>query len=388
MITRKKLLTSLAFLAMSAIPYAAFGASSAPTATATSGLSETKAILAQLQDQTEKNANAYASAAAVEPPAYIKNGTPAPSTVIISDSSTPNSAEPATINISAPSTDSARENSTVRTIVVSVSPTTGAPRTFKRVTTTATNSSVDESADNDGEGFSQIIPVVKETAQPNHPLVATPAAKEEIVQELVPEFIKPYAELVPSTTVSAWTSEYNKNPLQSFELTLNQKAYAFTIPAKNLGYNVSSSSSYNRTNGVIANTFTTKVVSEAIVNDRPLRIIIELKQPIGEIDQLKNLHNASTIDVNKLARIFAYNESVDGVKAAPHYSYYNTTSNFIPLKSGYVSAPNGDNRPFSMAMIALNDTTLATVTVSSNKSDDYNLVKGTAYNIAHSVVAK
>ena len=171
-------------------------------------------------------------------------------------------------------------------------------------------------------------------------------------------------------------------------MTLNNSTYTFKLPAKTTGYNVSTSNSYSTGNGATASTFTTNVVNESIVNGQALRTTIQLKQPADAAIVLKTLQQKHFASDNELQTLFAYNEMYDGVKTDANYEYIDSKNIFIGLKSGFVSAPNGDQRPYAITIGALSDNTVVTVTVASNNESDYDLVKGTAYAVLASATAK
>ncbi|MBK7920952.1 MAG: hypothetical protein IPJ92_01715 [Veillonella sp.] len=250
---------------------------------------------------------------------------------------------------------------------------------------------VDEDAEtiaDDSIGFSESMPVTKEAS--NKVAATTTSANKPAITSLSQSTIMrvPDATAIRGSEVAKWQSRYDENSQNAFDVTLNNSTYTFKLPAKTTGYNVSTSNSYSTGNGATASTFTTNVVNESIVNGQALRTTIQLKQPADAAIVLKTLQQKHFASDNELQTLFAYNEMYDGVKTDANYEYIDSKNIFIGLKSGFVSAPNGDQRPYAITIGALSDNTVVTVTVASNNESDYDLVKGTAYAVLASATAK
>lgn len=183
----------------------------------------------------------------------------------------------------------------------------------------------------------------------------------------------------------AYTTRYQTNALNAFEVLLNGRSYSYDLPAYTSGYQVKTASTYNRSGNGIANVFTTNVITEASVNNSSLRITVNMTQPTAvAAAKLRNMQQTGQVTAPEIATLFAYNESYDGVKQAAHYDVFNNNGRFIVVKSGAVTVPNGNQHPYATAMFAISEDTVAAVTVSGNSGEAADLVKGTAYAIAAS----
>lgn len=374
---KKNVLTTLAVIAMTTVPFAAFAADN----TTSASFKDLQTLLKQSQQQMEASANALDQAASVEAPSYIKNGTGNPNRMTTMDSS----------------------SYTTSSIILNngKNTTTTTRNTANNYTSVLDNTDVgnvnlssivvDEDAEtiaDDSIGFSESMPVTKEVS--NKVAATTTSANKPAITSLSQSTIMrvPDATAIRGSEVAKWQSRYDENSQNAFDVTLNNSTYTFKLPAKTTGYNVSTSNSYSTGNGATASTFTTNVVNESIVNGQALRTTIQLKQPADAAIVLKTLQQKHFASDNELQTLFAYNEMYDGVKTDANYEYIDSKNIFIGLKSGFVSAPNGDQRPYAITIGALSDNTVVTVTVASNNESDYDLVKGTAYAVLASATAK
>ncbi|MDV5062695.1 hypothetical protein RVY78_01730 [Veillonella sp. YH-vei2232] len=374
---KKNVLTTLAVIAMTTVPFAAFAADN----TTSASFKDLQTLLKQSQQQMEASANALDQAASVEAPSYIKNGTGNPNRMTTMDSS----------------------SYTTSSIILNngKNTTTTTRNTANNYTSVLDNTDVgnvnlssivvDEDAEtiaDDSIGFSESMPVTKEAS--NKVAATTTSANKPAITSLSQSTIMrvPDATAIRGSEVAKWQSRYDENSQNAFDVTLNNSTYTFKLPAKTTGYNVSTSNSYSTGNGATASTFTTNVVNESIVNGQALRTTIQLKQPADAAIVLKTLQQKHFASDNELQTLFAYNEMYDGVKTDANYEYIDSKNIFIGLKSGFVSAPNGDQRPYAITIGALSDNTVVTVTVASNNESDYDLVKGTAYAVLASATAK
>lgn len=374
---KKNVLTTLAVIAMTTVPFAAFAADN----TTSASFKDLQTLLKQSQQQMEASANALDQAASVEAPSYIKNGTGNPNRMTTMDSS----------------------SYTTSSIILNngKNTTTTTRNTANNYTSVLDNTDVgnvnlssivvDEDAEtiaDDSIGFSESMPVTKEAS--NKVAATTTSANKPAITSLSQSTIMrvPDATAIRGSEVAKWQSRYDENSQNVFDVTLNNSTYTFKLPAKTTGYNVSTSNSYSTGNGATASTFTTNVVNESIVNGQALRTTIQLKQPADAAIVLKTLQQKHFASDNELQTLFAYNEMYDGVKTDANYEYIDSKNIFIGLKSGFVSAPNGDQRPYAITIGALSDNTVVTVTVASNNESDYDLVKGTAYAVLASATAK
>ena len=374
---KKNVLTTLAVIAMTTVPLAAFAADN----TTSAYFKDLQTLLKQSQQQMEASANALDQAASVEAPSYIKNGTGNPNRMTTMDSS----------------------SYTTSSIILNngKNTTTTTRNTANNYTSVLDNTDVgnvnlssivvDEDAEtiaDDSIGFSESMPVTKEAS--NKVAATTTSANKPAITSLSQSTIMrvPDATAIRGSEVAKWQSRYDENSQNAFDVTLNNSTYTFKLPAKTTGYNVSTSNSYSTGNGATASTFTTNVVNESIVNGQALRTTIQLKQPADAAIVLKTLQQKHFASDNELQTLFAYNEMYDGVKTDANYEYIDSKNIFIGLKSGFVSAPNGDQRPYAITIGALSDNTVVTVTVASNNESDYDLVKGTAYAVLASATAK
>ena len=374
---KKNVLTTLAVIAMTTVPFAAFAADN----TTSAYFKDLQTLLKQSQQQMEASANALDQAASVEAPSYIKNGTGNPNRMTTMDSS----------------------SYTTSSIILNngKNTTTTTRNTANNYTSVLDNTDVgnvnlssivvDEDAEtiaDDSIGFSESMPVTKEAS--NKVAATTTSANKPAITSLSQSTIMrvPDATAIRGSEVAKWQSRYDENSQNAFDVTLNNSTYTFKLPAKTTGYNVSTSNSYSTGNGATASTFTTNVVNESIVNGQALRTTIQLKQPADAAIVLKTLQQKHFASDNELQTLFAYNEMYDGVKTDANYEYIDSKNIFIGLKSGFVSAPNGDQRPYAITIGALSDNTVVTVTVASNNESDYDLVKGTAYAVLASATAK
>ena len=374
---KKNVLTTLAVIAMTTVPFAAFAADN----TTSASFKDLQTLLKQSQQQMEASANALDQAASVEAPSYIKNGTGNPNRMTTMDSS----------------------SYTTSSIILNngKNTTTTTRNTANNYTSVLDNTDVgnvnlssivvDEDAEtiaDDSIGFSESMPVTKEAS--NKVAATTTSANKPTITSLSQSTIMrvPDATAIRGSEVAKWQSRYDENSQNAFDVTLNNSTYTFKLPAKTTGYNVSTSNSYSTGNGATASTFTTNVVNESIVNGQALRTTIQLKQPADAAIVLKTLQQKHFASDNELQTLFAYNEMYDGVKTDANYEYIDSKNIFIGLKSGFVSAPNGDQRPYAITIGALSDNTVVTVTVASNNESDYDLVKGTAYAVLASATAK
>ena len=374
---KKNVLTTLAVIAMTTVPFAAFAADN----TTSASFKDLQTLLKQSQQQMEASANALDQAASVEAPSYIKNGTGNPNRMTTMDSS----------------------SYTTSSIILNNGKniTTTTRNTANNYTSVLDNTDVgnvnlssivvDEDAEtiaDDSIGFSESMPVTKEAS--NKVAATTTSANKPAITSLSQSTIMrvPDATAIRGSEVAKWQSRYDENSQNAFDVTLNNSTYTFKLPAKTTGYNVSTSNSYSTGNGATASTFTTNVVNESIVNGQALRTTIQLKQPADAAIVLKTLQQKHFASDNELQTLFAYNEMYDGVKTDANYEYIDSKNIFIGLKSGFVSAPNGDQRPYAITIGALSDNTVVTVTVASNNESDYDLVKGTAYAVLASATAK
>ena len=374
---KKNVLTTLAVIAMTTVPFAAFAADN----TTSASFKDLQTLLKQSQQQMEASANALDQAASVEAPSYIKNGTGNPNRMTTMDSS----------------------SYTTSSIILNngKNTTTTTRNTANNYTSVLDNTDVgnvnlssivvDEDAEtiaDDSIGFTESMPVTKEAS--NKVAATTTSANKPAITSLSQSTIMrvPDATAIRGSEVAKWQSRYDENSQNAFDVTLNNSTYTFKLPAKTTGYNVSTSNSYSTGNGATASTFTTNVVNESIVNGQALRTTIQLKQPADAAIVLKTLQQKHFASDNELQTLFAYNEMYDGVKTDANYEYIDSKNIFIGLKSGFVSAPNGDQRPYAITIGALSDNTVVTVTVASNNESDYDLVKGTAYAVLASATAK
>lgn len=378
---KKNVLTTLAVIAMTTVPFAAFAADN----TTSASFKDLQTLLKQSQQQMEASANALDQAASVEAPSYIKNGTGNPNRMTTMDSSSYT-----TSSIILNNGNGNGKNTTTTT-----------RNTANNYTSVLDNTDVgnvnlssivvDEDAEtiaDDSIGFSESMPVTKEAS--NKVAATTTSANKPAITSLSQSTIMrvPDATAIRGSEVAKWQSRYDENSQNAFDVTLNNSTYTFKLPAKTTGYNVSTSNSYSTGNGATASTFTTNVVNESIVNGQALRTTIQLKQPADAAIVLKTLQQKHFASDNELQTLFAYNEMYDGVKTDANYEYIDSKNIFIGLKSGFVSAPNGDQRPYAITIGALSDNTVVTVTVASNNESDYDLVKGTAYAVLASATAK
>ena len=376
---KKNVLTTLAVIAMTTVPFAAFAADN----TTSASFKDLQTLLKQSQQQMEASANALDQAASVEAPSYIKNGTGNPNRMTTMDSSSYTTSSIILNNGNGKNTTTTTRNTANNYTSVLDNTDVGNVNLSSIV--------VDEDAEtiaDDSIGFSESMPVTKETS--NKVAATTTSANKPAITSLSQSTIMrvPDATAIRGSEVAKWQSRYDENSQNAFDVTLNNSTYTFKLPAKTTGYNVSTSNSYSTGNGATASTFTTNVVNESIVNGQALRTTIQLKQPADAAIVLKTLQQKHFASDNELQTLFAYNEMYDGVKTDANYEYIDSKNIFIGLKSGFVSAPNGDQRPYAITIGALSDNTVVTVTVASNNESDYDLVKGTAYAVLASATAK
>ncbi|MBP6922782.1 MAG: hypothetical protein KBB81_02655 [Veillonella sp.] len=376
---KKNVLTTLAVIAMTTVPFAAFAADN----TTSASFKDLQTLLKQSQQQMEASANALDQAASVEAPSYIKNGTGNPNRMTTMDSSSYTTSSIILNNGNGKNTTTTTRNTANNYTSVLDNTDVGNVNLSSIV--------VDEDAEtiaDDSIGFSESMPVTKEAS--NKVAATTTSANKPAITSLSQSTIMrvPDATAIRGSEVAKWQSRYDENSQNAFDVTLNNSTYTFKLPAKTTGYNVSTSNSYSTGNGATASTFTTNVVNESIVNGQALRTTIQLKQPADAAIVLKTLQQKHFASDNELQTLFAYNEMYDGVKTDANYEYIDSKNIFIGLKSGFVSAPNGDQRPYAITIGALSDNTVVTVTVASNNESDYDLVKGTAYAVLASATAK
>lgn len=376
---KKNVLTTLAVIAMTTVPFAAFAADN----TTSASFKDLQTLLKQSQQQMEASANALDQAASVEAPSYIKNGTGNPNRMTTMDSSSYTTSSIILNNGNGKNTTTTTRNTANNYTSVLDNTDVGNVNLSSIV--------VDEDAEtiaDDSIGFSESMPVTKEAS--NKVAATTTSANKPAITSLSQSTIMrvPDATAILGSEVAKWQSRYDENSQNAFDVTLNNSTYTFKLPAKTTGYNVSTSNSYSTGNGATASTFTTNVVNESIVNGQALRTTIQLKQPADAAIVLKTLQQKHFASDNELQTLFAYNEMYDGVKTDANYEYIDSKNIFIGLKSGFVSAPNGDQRPYAITIGALSDNTVVTVTVASNNESDYDLVKGTAYAVLASATAK
>ena len=376
---KKNVLTTLAVIAMTTVPFAAFAADN----TTSASFKDLQTLLKQSQQQMEASANALDQAASVEAPSYIKNGTGNPNRMTTMDSSSYTTSSIILNNGNGKNTTTTTRNTANNYTSVLDNTDVGNVNLSSIV--------VDEDAEtiaDDSIGFSESMPVTKEAS--NKVAATTTSANKPAITSLSQSTIMrvPDATAIRGSEVAIWQSRYDENSQNAFDVTLNNSTYTFKLPAKTTGYNVSTSNSYSTGNGATASTFTTNVVNESIVNGQALRTTIQLKQPADAAIVLKTLQQKHFASDNELQTLFAYNEMYDGVKTDANYEYIDSKNIFIGLKSGFVSAPNGDQRPYAITIGALSDNTVVTVTVASNNESDYDLVKGTAYAVLASATAK
>ena len=376
---KKNVLTTLAVIAMTTVPFAAFAADN----TTSASFKDLQTLLKQSQQQMEASANALDQAASVEAPSYIKNGTGNPNRMTTMDSSSYTTSSIILNNGNGKNTTTTTRNTANNYTSVLDNTDVGNVNLSSIV--------VDEDAEtiaDDSIGFSESMPVTKEAS--NKVAATTTSANKPAITSLSQSTIMrvPDATAIRGSEVAKWQSRYDENSQNAFDVTLNNSTYTFKLPAKTTGYNVSTSNSYSTGNGATASTFTTNVVNESIVNGQALRTTIQLKQPADAAIVLKTLQQKHFASDNELQTLFAYNEMYDGVKTDANYEYIDSKNIFIGLKSGCVSAPNGDQRPYAITIGALSDNTVVTVTVASNNESDYDLVKGTAYAVLASATAK
>ena len=376
---KKNVLTTLAVIAMTTVPFAAFAADN----TTSASFKDLQTLLKQSQQQMEASANALDQAASVEAPSYIKNGTGNPNRMTTMDSSSYTTSSIILNNGNGKNTTTTNRNTANNYTSVLDNTDVGNVNLSSIV--------VDEDAEtiaDDSIGFSESMPVTKEAS--NKVAATTTSANKPAITSLSQSTIMrvPDATAIRGSEVAKWQSRYDENSQNAFDVTLNNSTYTFKLPAKTTGYNVSTSNSYSTGNGATASTFTTNVVNESIVNGQALRTTIQLKQPADAAIVLKTLQQKHFASDNELQTLFAYNEMYDGVKTDANYEYIDSKNIFIGLKSGFVSAPNGDQRPYAITIGALSDNTVVTVTVASNNESDYDLVKGTAYAVLASATAK
>ena len=376
---KKNVLTTLAVIAMTTVPFAAFAADN----TTSASFKDLQTLLKQSQQQMEASANALDQAASVEAPSYIKNGTGNPNRMTTMDSSSYTTSSIILNNGNGKNTTTTTRNTANNYTSVLDNTDVGNVNLSSIV--------VDEDAEtiaDDSIGFSESMPVTKEAS--NKVAATTTSANKPAITSLSQSTIMrvPDATAIRGSEVAKWQSRYDENSQNAFDVTLNNSTYTFKLPAKTTGYNVSTSNSYSTGNGATASTFTTNVVNESIVNGQALRTTIQLKQPADAAIVLKTLQQKHFDSDNELQTLFAYNEMYDGVKTDANYEYIDSKNIFIGLKSGFVSAPNGDQRPYAITIGALSDNTVVTVTVASNNESDYDLVKGTAYAVLASATAK
>lgn len=376
---KKNVLTTLAVIAMTTVPFAAFAADN----TTSASFKDLQTLLKQSQQQMEASANALDQAASVEAPSYIKNGTGNPNRMTTMDSSSYTTSSIILNNGNGKNTTTTTRNTANNYTSVLDNTDVGNVNLSSIV--------VDEDAEtiaDDSIGFSESMPVTKEAS--NKVAATTTSANKPAITSLSQSTIMrvPDATAIRGSEVAKWQSRYDENSQNVFDVTLNNSTYTFKLPAKTTGYNVSTSNSYSTGNGATASTFTTNVVNESIVNGQALRTTIQLKQPADAAIVLKTLQQKHFASDNELQTLFAYNEMYDGVKTDANYEYIDSKNIFIGLKSGFVSAPNGDQRPYAITIGALSDNTVVTVTVASNNESDYDLVKGTAYAVLASATAK
>ena len=374
---KKNVLTTLAVIAMTTVPFAAFAADN----TTSASFKDLQTLLKQSQQQMEASANALDQAASVEAPSYIKNGTGNPNRMTTMDSSSYTTSSIILNNGNGKNTTTTTRNTANNYTSVLDNTDVGNVNLSSIV--------VDEDAEtiaDDSIGFSESMPVTKEAS--NKVAATTTSANKPAITSLSQSTIMrvPDATAIRGSEVAK--SRYDENSQNAFDVTLNNSTYTFKLPAKTTGYNVSTSNSYSTGNGATASTFTTNVVNESIVNGQALRTTIQLKQPADAAIVLKTLQQKHFASDNELQTLFAYNEMYDGVKTDANYEYIDSKNIFIGLKSGFVSAPNGDQRPYAITIGALSDNTVVTVTVASNNESDYDLVKGTAYAVLASATAK
>ena len=376
---KKNVLTTLAVIAMTTVPFAAFAADN----TTSASFKDLQTLLKQSQQQMEASANALDQAASVEAPSYIKNGNGNPNHMTTMDSSSYTTSSIILNNGNGKNTTTTTRNTANNYTSVLDNTDVGNVNLSSIV--------VDEDAEtiaDDSIGFSESMPVTKEAS--NKVAATTTSANKPAITSLSQSTIMrvPDATAIRGSEVAKWQSRYDENSQNAFDVTLNNSTYTFKLPAKTTGYNVSTSNSYSTGNGATASTFTTNVVNESIVNGQALRTTIQLKQPADAAIVLKTLQQKHFASDNELQTLFAYNEMYDGVKTDANYEYIDSKNIFIGLKSGFVSAPNGDQRPYAITIGALSDNTVVTVTVASNNESDYDLVKGTAYAVLASATAK
>ena len=376
---KKNVLTTLAVIAMTTVPFAAFAADN----TTSASFKDLQTLLKQSQQQMEASANALDQAASVEAPSYIKNGTGNPNRMTTMDSSSYTTSSIILNNGNGKNTTTTTRNTANNYTSVLDNTDVGNVNLSSIV--------VDEDAEtiaDDSIGFSESMPVTKEAS--NKVAATTTSANKPAITSLSQSTIMrvPDATAIRGSEVAKWQSRYDENSQNAFDVTLNNSTYTLKLPAKTTGYNVSTSNSYSTGNGATASTFTTNVVNESIVNGQALRTTIQLKQPADAAIVLKTLQQKHFASDNELQTLFAYNEMYDGVKTDANYEYIDSKNIFIGLKSGFVSAPNGDQRPYAITIGALSDNTVVTVTVASNNESDYDLVKGTAYAVLASATAK
>ena len=376
---KKNVLTTLAVIAMTTVPFAAFAADN----TTSASFKDLQTLLKQSQQQMEASANALDQAASVEAPSYIKNGTGNPNRMTTMDSSSYTTSSIILNNGNGKNTTTTTRNTANNYTSVLDNTDVGNVNLSSIV--------VDEDAEtiaDDSIGFSESMPVTKEAS--NKVAATTTSANKPAITSLSQSTIMrvPDATAIRGSEVAKWQSRYDENSQNAFDVTLNNSTYTFKLPAKTTSYNVSTSNSYSTGNGATASTFTTNVVNESIVNGQALRTTIQLKQPADAAIVLKTLQQKHFASDNELQTLFAYNEMYDGVKTDANYEYIDSKNIFIGLKSGFVSAPNGDQRPYAITIGALSDNTVVTVTVASNNESDYDLVKGTAYAVLASATAK
>lgn len=376
---KKNVLTTLAVIAMTTVPFAAFAADN----TTSASFKDLQTLLKQSQQQMEASANALDQAASVEAPSYIKNGTGNPNRMTTMDSSSYTTSSIILNNGNGKNTTTTTRNTANNYTSVLDNTDVGNVNLSSIV--------VDEDAEtiaDDSIGFSESMPVTKEAS--NKVAATTTSANKPAITSLSQSTIMrvPDATAIRGSEVAKWQSRYDENSQNAFDVTLNNSTYTFKLPAKTTDYNVSTSNSYSTGNGATASTFTTNVVNESIVNGQALRTTIQLKQPADAAIVLKTLQQKHFASDNELQTLFAYNEMYDGVKTDANYEYIDSKNIFIGLKSGFVSAPNGDQRPYAITIGALSDNTVVTVTVASNNESDYDLVKGTAYAVLASATAK
>ena len=376
---KKNVLTTLAVIAMTTVPFAAFAADN----TTSASFKDLQTLLKQSQQQMEASANALDQAASVEAPSYIKNGTGNPNRMTTMDSSSYTTSSIILNNGNGKNTTTTTRNTANNYTSVLDNTDVGNVNLSSIV--------VDEDAEtiaDDSIGFSESMPVTKEAS--NKVAATTTSANKPTITSLSQSTIMrvPDATAIRGSEVAKWQSRYDENSQNAFDVTLNNSTYTFKLPAKTTGYNVSTSNSYSTGNGATASTFTTNVLNESIVNGQALRTTIQLKQPADAAIVLKTLQQKHFASDNELQTLFAYNEMYDGVKTDANYEYIDSKNIFIGLKSGFVSAPNGDQRPYAITIGALSDNTVVTVTVASNNESDYDLVKGTAYAVLASATAK